>query len=193
LARSFALHPDWIERLTPNAPDTKAASTLVAAIRLSGHAAEAERLRAQFTNSGLDEKLEGEFAGLPARLEDLQIKTPSDLDILWGASFADGDGRYVRPIIDFFADTANASEPVALDVARITVAMAGGPNEIYTELKDRYGEARTRQLIYAATALWAIGSNSRQHKYVKQTAADYIRDHRGTPATHALSAITGIK
>jgi hypothetical protein len=193
LARSFDLHPDWIERLTLNAPDGKAASTLVAAVRLSGHASEAQRLRAQFRNTGFDKRLEEEFAGLPARLEDLRINTPSDLDILWGASFADGDVRYVRPIIDFFADIANDSEPTALDIARITVAMGGGPKDIYTGLKDRYGEARTRRLIYAATALWAIGSNSRQHEYVKQTAANYIREHPGTPATKALSAITGIK
>jgi hypothetical protein len=81
LARSFNLHPDWIERLIPNAPDGKAASTLVAALRLSGHAAEAERFRARLRNSGLDAKLEGEFAALPGRLEDIQIKTQSDLDV----------------------------------------------------------------------------------------------------------------
>jgi hypothetical protein len=193
LARSFNLHPDWIERLIPNAPDSKAASTLVAALRLSGHAAEAERFRARLGNGGLDAKLEGEFAALPARLEDIRIKTPSDLDVLWGASFADGDGRYVRQIIDFFADTANESEPVALDVARICVAMAGGPKDVYAGLKAKYSEAQARRLVYAATALWAIGSNARQHEYVKHTAADYIRDHQGAPATNALSVITGTK
>jgi hypothetical protein len=32
-----------------------------------------------------------------------------------------------------------------------------------------------------------------QHAYVKQTTTKYIQDHPGTPATKALSAVTGIK
>ena len=192
-ARVFSLHPDWIERLTPNAPDARAASTLVAAVQLSGQPAKAELLRAKFANSGFDDRLEIEFAGLPAHLEDLRIKTPTHLDIFWGASFADGDGRYVRPIIDYFADTSNTSEPVAIDIAKLVISMAGGPKDILVGLKDKYGEARARQMIYADTALWAIQSNSRQHEYVKQTTAKYIGDHPGTPAAKALSALTGTK
>jgi len=193
LARIFSLHPDWIERLTPNAPDAKAVATLVAALRLSGQPAKAESLRAKFASIGLDERLNAEFAGLPTSLEDLRIATPTHLDILWGASFASGDGRYVVPIIDFFADTANASELVAIDVAKIVISMAGGPKDILAGLKEKYGETRARQMIYAAAALWAVQSNSRQHEYVKQTATQYIQDHAGTPATKALSALTGVQ
>jgi hypothetical protein len=189
----FGLHPDWIERLTPNAPDAKAASTLVAALRLSGQSAKAELVRNKFAGSGLDQRLETEFAGLPTRLEDVRVTTPTHLDILWGASFASGDGRYVRPIIDFMAETANVSEPVAIDVAKIALAMGGGPKDILAGLKEKYGEARARQMIFAGVALWAIRSNSIQHDYVKQTTAKYIGDHPGTPATKALSVTTGIK
>lgn len=71
----FKLHPDWIERLTPGSPDPKAASTLVAALRLSGQSAKADLLRAKFANGGLDQRLEAEFARLPSRIEDLQIST----------------------------------------------------------------------------------------------------------------------
>jgi hypothetical protein len=71
--------------------------------------------------------------------------------------------------------------------------MAGGPKDVYAELKKKYSEVQARRMIYAATALWAIGSNARQHEYVKQTAADHIRGHQGAPATKALSVITGIK
>jgi hypothetical protein len=190
----FSLHPDWIARLTPNAPDAKAASTLVAALRLSGQQAKAEMLRAKFASSGFDQRLEAEFAGLPTHLEDLRITTPSQLDLLWGASFAGGDGRYVRPIIDFMAETANASELVAVDISKIAVGMSGGPRDIMVGLKEKYGDARTRQMIYAATALWAIRSNAIEHEYVKQAATKYIGDHPGTPATKALAAaLTGIK
>jgi hypothetical protein len=180
--RLFKLHPDWIDRLSPSA-----------ALRLSGQSAKSDRLRAKLANGGLDQRLEVEFARLPSRIEDLQISTPTHLDLLWGASFAGGDGRYVRPIIDFFASAANNSELVALDVAKIAVSIGGGPNDVLKGLKDKYGETRARQLIYAGVALWAIGSNSRQHAFVKQTTTKYIQDHAGTPATKALSALTGIK
>ena len=68
-----------------------------------------------------DDTLRAEFAILPARLEDLEIATPTHLDILWGASFASGDGRYARMIIDFFAETANRSEEIAIDVAKVAM------------------------------------------------------------------------
>ena len=189
----FKLHPDWIERLTPSAPDPKAASTLVAALRLSGQSAKADLLRAKFANGGMDQRLEAEFARLPSRLEDLRISTPTHLDLLWGASFAGGDGRYVRPIIDFLANATNDSELVALDVAKIAISMGGGPKDVLTGLKEKYGEARARQMIYAGVALWAIRSNAIQHAFVKQTTTKYIQEHPGTPATKALSALTGIK
>ena len=97
------------------------------------------------------------------------------------------------PIIDFFAETANASEPVAIEIAKIVIEITGGPKDTIKGLKEKYGEARVRQMVYAATALWAIASNTRQHEYVRQTTARYIGDHPGTPATKALSALTRIK
>ena len=193
LAAVFKLHPELIDRLAPIVKDVKASYTLIAASRLSGQPAKAEALRAKFANLGLDERLNSELAGLPIRFEDLKITRPTHLDILWGASFAGGDGRYVIPIIDYVADTANSSELVAIDIAKIAVEMSGGPKGAIEGLKGKYGDARAMQLIYAATALWAIGSNSRQHDYVKRTVTKYIGDHRGTPATKALSALTGVR
>jgi hypothetical protein len=193
LAAVFKLHPEQIDQLVPSVKDVKAAYALTAAARLSGQTAKAEALRAKFASIGRDEKLDAEFAGLPTRLEDLRIATPTHLDILWGASFAGGDGRYVVPIIDFFANTANVSEPVAADVSRITIEMLGGPKGTIAGLKEKYGVPGTVRMVYAATALWAIRSNAHQHDYVKQTVTKYIADHPGAPATNALSAATGIK
>jgi hypothetical protein len=193
LAAVFKLHPEQIDQLAPGVKDVKAAYALIAASRLSGQSAKSEALRAEFANIGSDERLNFEFANLPNRIEDLRIATPTHLDILWGASFAAGDGRYVVPIIEFFANTANASEPVAIDIAKIAIEIMGGPKDTVKGLKEKYGEARARQMVYAATALWAIQSNARQHEYVRQTTAKYIEDHPGTPATKALSALTRIK
>jgi hypothetical protein len=193
LAAVFKRHPEQIDQLVPAVKDVKAAYALIAASRLSGQPAKAQLLRDKFASIGFDEKLNAEFAGLPTRFEDLRITRPTHLDILWGASFADGDGRYVVPIIDYFAATANESELVALDVTKTAVEVAGGPKGTIRDLKEKYGEARTIQFILAATALWAIRSNTLQHPFVRQTIAKYIGDHPGTPATKALSAATGIK
>ena len=193
LGRTFALHPDWIDRLAPSPGNSKAASAFLAAVRLSGHAAEAGKYRSRFGPNDLDSTLEDQFGSAPDRLEDIRIRTPTDLDLLWGASFAEGDGRYVRMILDFFASITNQSELIALDTARITVAMVGGPKDIYDALKQRYDAAQRGRMVVAAAALWATGSNVRQHDYVRQATTAYIHDHPGTYAVRALSAITGIK
>jgi hypothetical protein len=193
LAAFFKLHPEQVDQFISAVKDVKAAYALIAASRLSGQPAKAEALRAKFANIGSDERLNAEFAGLPTRLEDLQIATPTHLDILWGASFAAGDGHYVTPIINYFANTANKSELVALDLAKIVLEMIGGPKDTMKGLKEKYGEAGGLQMIFAATALWAIASNTRQHEFVRQITTRYIADHPGTPATKALSALTRIK
>ena len=193
LAADFKSHPEHIDRLVPIVTDVKASYAVITAARLSGQPAKAELLRAKFASLGFDQTLNSEFAGIPTRFEDLRITRPTHLDILWGASFAAGDGRYVTPIIDYFAAAANASELVAIDIAKTTIEMTGGPKGTIASLKGKYGDAGAMQLIYAATALWAIAANSRQHPFVKQTVTEYIRNHPGTPATKALSALTGIK
>lgn len=71
--------------------------------------------------------------------------------------------------------------------------MGGGPKDVLTDLKEKYGETRARQMIYAGVALWAIRSNATRHAFVKQTTTKYIQEHPATPATKALSALTGIK
>jgi hypothetical protein len=119
----------------------------------------------------------------------LQVTLPTHLDILWGAFFASGDDRYVRMILDFFAKTANRSEAVALDLTKIVIAMLGGPNEIFGEIKAKYGETFGRQMAYAATAEWALLANARQHPIVDKTLATYITDNPGTFATKCLTVL----
>ncbi|WP_338822417.1 hypothetical protein [Bradyrhizobium septentrionale] len=193
LAADFKSHPEHIDRLVPIVKDVKASYALITAARLSGQPAKAEMLRAKFTNLGFDQTLNAEFAGIPTRFEDLQITRPTHLDILWGASFAAGDSRYVMPIVDYFAAAANTSELVAIDITKTAVEMTGGPKGTIAGLKAKYGDAGALQMILAATALWAIASNSRQHDYVKQTVVRYVGDHPGAPATKALSALPALK
>jgi len=74
--------------------------------------------------------LRAELADLPLQLEGLHVDTPTHLDVLWGASFASGDERYVRIIADLLAMTANRSEFMAIDVAKVVLAISGGPRDI---------------------------------------------------------------
>ena len=119
LAVIFTTDPVSIDRLIPQELDPMLAEALAAALRLSGNGPRADALPAPV--GVRDDTLRAEFAILPARLEDLEIATPTHLDILWGASFASGDGRYARMIIDFFAETANRSEEIAIDVAKVAM------------------------------------------------------------------------
>lgn len=188
LAFVFRADPGQVEKLIPAKLDAKSAQTIAAALRLSGDQAMYEEFQPRLAQAGRDDQLTGIFANLPPRLEELRIATPSHLDILWGAAFASGDAKFVLMIIDYFARTADLDESVARDIARTLVAMAGGPTEVYAELRKRYGVLAARQIVFAASALWALQSNSRQHEFVARAVAKYIEDHPGTPAQKALAA-----
>ena len=188
LAFVFRAHPDQIVNLIPAKLDAKSAETISAALRMSGQQVAYDKFQPRLVQSGRDAQLSAELANLPPRLEDLRITTPSHLDILWGASFASGDGKFVLMIVEYFARTADLDESVALDVARTMVAIAGGPKEILGQLRGRYGDAASRQIIFAATALWAIQSNARQHEFVERVVAKYIAEHPGAPAQKVLIA-----
>jgi hypothetical protein len=182
----FRDHPEWIDRLMPVEFNPLNAEALQVALQLAGQPAKAAQVRAKVKDT--DAKLTAELADLPARLDDLRITAPAHLDLLWGASFASGDGRYTRTIIDYFAETANRSELIALHISQVVVAQMGGPKGPLQQLRSKYDEETFRQIIYAAAALWALQSNAKQHAFVDEVVATYIADHPDTPATKALSA-----
>lgn len=192
LAVVFQKYPEQIEKLVPAAPSSKLTETLVAALRLSNSVAAYQRLIPKFQKVERDARLAAEFANLPSRLEDLQIRSSTHLDIVWGASFAGGDPKYVRMIIDFYARTANRSEHITLDVVQIAIALSGGPIEV-PKLGQKYGDELGREIAIAGVALWAIRSNGRQHDYVDKTIGKYVDEHLGTFATKGLAVITGRK
>ena len=188
LAVVFATQPGWIEKLVPAQLDARLATTIAAALQLSGQRASKD-LQARLAQAGTDPTLAAQFAGLPNRLADLRIAIPTHLDILWGASFASGDGRYVLMIIDFMARTANRSEPIALDVARVAAGAARKDFAELGKLKDKYDQRLLLEIAYAGTAAWALTSNARQHGFVDVTAKRYISEHPGTWAAKVLAVL----
>ncbi|MCC8432810.1 hypothetical protein LJ725_27875 [Reyranella aquatilis] len=149
----FAGQPAWIERLAPPQLDARLADTIAAALRLSGQTA-SPGLQARLAQAGTDPTLAAQFAGLPNRLTSLRIASGTHLDILWGASFASGDGRYALMIADFLARVANRSEPTALDIARIAAGMTRQDYGELAKLKDKYERGLLIEMVYAATAAW---------------------------------------
>jgi hypothetical protein len=186
-AATFQRHPDWIDKLLPTRFDAKAADLVSAALQLSGQSP-AAALRARLSAAGHDARLSAELAGLPARLEDLKVASPTHLDIMWGAFFATGDTRYVRPILDFFASVANQSDAVARDITRVTVAMSGGAKDDLPQVKSRHDPSTLVRIIYASTAELALITNARNFPAVKRTLADYVAANGGKPAAKSLAA-----
>lgn len=181
----FGAHQDQIERLLPTRFNPKSAATIATGLRLSGAQALFTKLKLNIVP--WDSKLQTEFAGLPSRLSDIDIKTPTHLDILWGAAFASGENRYVLMIVHFMAGVVNRSQQIAVDVLKMVAAMTGGPKEIMKEVRGKYGDAQALELVVASAAVWGLRSNALQHAFVERTLEEYVADHKGTPAAVALS------
>lgn len=182
-------HPGQVQRLIPSRLDSRLAPAMAAAAQLSGNAAVATALQSRIASAAHDEKLKTEFAGLPARLEDIRIRNGTHLDILWSAFFASGDSRYTSMIIDFFAETANRSEATALDVMTFAAAVSNQKWDGVAKLRPKYNDAGFLEVMWAGTALWGIASNGKQHPPVAQTVSQYIKANPGTTATKVLSAL----
>jgi hypothetical protein len=106
-----------------------------------------------------------------------------------GRCFPSGDSYFVSMIIDFFAKTANRSDAVAIDVVRTTAAKLGGPKEVLSELRGKYGDAVAREIVFASAALWALQVNARQPAFVEQALHKYVADHLQSPATKVLALL----
>ena len=185
----FRGHPDWIGRLMPVKPSPTGAEALAAALRLGGLGAKHRDLLDRLAAAGSDPILKAQLAGLPAELESLVVTTPTHLDILWGASFASGDGRYPGKVIGFLAKTANRSHDTAIDILKLTAAMRAPDRKLVAEMKSKYDDATLIQLVYAASATWGLSANARQHAFVDRVVTDYVAANAETPTGKLLDAV----
>lgn len=164
------------------------ADALRAGAQLSGSQVVAKNLQTRLGRVPSDPVLSVEFAGLPARVEDLRVSTPTHLDILWGAAFASGDARFVRKILDYMASVTNESEAVYRDVmgAAIRLFDEAAKFKFWQELRAKHGEPGSRRIIAAAVGLWALKVNAQQHSFVQQAISAYTANHLGSNAERAL-------
>jgi hypothetical protein len=186
----FRKFPDWTERLAPRAFDGKTAVTVAYAYKLSSLPPMPAALHDRLFATQPDGRLQAEFPALPMRVEDLQIKTPTDLDVMWGAFGGSGDERYVRKILGFLAATIDASHEMGIDVTKLTMAfLTHTQQEISQELRPKYDDTQLRRLVYASTAQWALMSNAQQHPSVRQIIDAYSAEHPGSETTQSLAAL----
>lgn len=192
LAVVFRKHPASIETLVPAALTDKSAEAVSAALVLAGQRSMLQKLQPRLAAAGSDATLKSELAGLPDTLDKLSVKTPTHLDLLWGAAFASGDERYPTRVAEFVAQTANRSEQTAIDIAQAVIVMTRGPGgqgDFMKGLRGKYGDRGMVEIIIAASGLWALASNARNHPFVVSAAEKYVQAHAGTPASKAISAL----
>jgi hypothetical protein len=183
LAGVFTKYPDQIG-IAMNAPLNRTAQVMVInALRLAGKTAEAKRA-AQGWNWPPDQT-ERITPVLP--LHSIKPKTAEGFDTFWGASFATGDPAYVRPIYNFYA-TAVAQPDIDLnDVVAVVISRHRRDNQTIAELGKKQPREVFIRIVFAATALWSLESNARQHKFVAAALDRYVKEQPNSPAAKGLS------
>jgi hypothetical protein len=162
LAAVFLKYPDNIDTIVAAEVDPRGLWSTAIALRLAGQEKKAEAISARMQAAELKPPA---LDKLPMSLEMVQAQTPSDFDVLWGASFATGDPRYCLKILEAFRSYANKDNNAGVLVVIEREIEKGSKGDLRW-VRQKWGDAKTIELIYMATALWALRSNGAQHEFV---------------------------
>jgi hypothetical protein len=174
LAGVFVKYPKDIDRIVPRKIDDLTTYTVALALRFSGQSERSEKLLAGLSAKGfLKPQMIDAF---PASLESYAPTTSTDFDILWGASFATGDSRYVAKIMDRYASVAKDETTTN---ALLTIAKTFAVRGDLEWMHEKYSEEERATLINTATALWELNSNAEQHDFVRDYVSGYMQAHPG--------------
>jgi len=78
---------------------------------------------------------------------------------------ASGDFRYAAKVLARYAEVANADDN-ALVVMNLLEARV--KNADLQPFVEKYGEAKTRDLLVVASALWSLATNAQQREFVRK-------------------------
>ncbi len=151
---------DW--DLLPENASLQLRRDLVLATALAGRPQRAETLGRSL---GLPEKQVSQLRTLPP-LSSLTVENATELDFLWGASFATGDARYVRPIVKRYIGLANRQD-ISSDIVAVADYMRSRQGDI-RHLKDTHDRRTLQDIILGATILVSVARNSTEHEFVKK-------------------------
>jgi hypothetical protein len=174
----------------PYSRNTQAA--LVSALWLAGTPDAARGAAKRF--AWPERELKGFFDPL-ARAKDLDAINPNtgnELDMFWGAFFASGEARHVNRILYAYNSRARNAGIAPLDIQLLATAVgtrkpSPADAEQMERMKARYSPASRYAVAIAATALWALGSNSRQHDRVREIVTGYLKGAHNDAATTVLA------
>lgn len=124
----------------------------------------------------------------PLRFE---VSNADHLDILWGAFFGSGDIRYVRKIVGV-VERVNRNQQVDLEDVIFSARHVGRDDPRFRRLGDKYrhsGAEAVRDYILGLTALWALGSNSKQHDIVGRYVATSYNENPEDAVAIALKRL----
>jgi hypothetical protein len=182
-AGAFQRYPADIDRMIPASLSVQMMGLLAVSLRMAGQQARAEALVRSIKSR---DAVAPDLATIPLSLDAIEPVGPSELDLLWGASFATADPKYCSKILARFARVANSGD-YADDLVHVVRNMQIGADQQW--LVDKRGKDATPELIVASTALWALHSNALQHPFVRGVVNDYVAAHPSEPAAKALSSL----
>ena len=166
MAGLFIKYPDQISAFIPEKPSPLIQNIIAAGLGLAGHPSEIKRYGALWgwSDATIAQRSEG-----PALLA-MPANSATDFDLNWGASYATGEGRFVRKIVDAYARTAERKDIDVEDIVKLTIAI-DNPSDTATIQKvlGKYSQQDKLSVVLASTALKFLKANARQHGFVATT------------------------
>lgn len=127
---------------------------------------------------------------MPTSLMELKLLHPSNLDIIWGASFATGNTDYPTLIVDL---VAWAIESDTYDVDDLLQMSAGivrrNERPDLDALLKKYGFEKFYQMGAVSSAIWSLGSNASRFPFVMEAVTRKIEQKPNSKVSHILKRI----
>jgi hypothetical protein len=108
-------------------------------------------------------------------------------DVLWAASFATGDLAYVRLIYDYYDSVASMDGVDVRDLVAISILRGRPDKDAMKAIKRKYSQDTFMRVVFAASALWSLESNARQHGFVAAALDLYAKENPDSPTTLGLA------
>jgi hypothetical protein len=185
LAGVFTKSPQQIPRVGALSLEKPAQLIIVQALRFAQKTDDA-RMFAQRWGWPVDEL--ARIAPVPSLLA-TRPEQPGHFDTFWGASFATGDAAYVRPIFDYYAGATTEPDIDVNDIVAVVVSRSKSDKDTTDQIARKYPRERLRWVIFAASALWSLDSNARQHRFVATALDSYVKESPTSAASKGVLAM----
>jgi hypothetical protein len=120
----------------------------------------------------------------PTSLMTMPVASASDLDILWGASFVTGEAKFPGRMIDMVASALGEKGISVAHLLRIARGPGNPPKN--PEWLEKYSRKQAIVLLVSGAALWALGSNAKQHEFVAEAVRGRISTEPDSDLSYAL-------